>query len=92
MLCIVELLNIKRIIFEFNNCAFIFINITIVRSTKNSDNLREISTALPPMHFIPFNLRLVSSNYAEQPILIYEFIYSLIAEKVRATSSFILLK
>jgi len=64
MLSIIELLDIETIVFELYDGTFIFINITIVRSTKYSDYWWKITTSFPSVHFVPFNLSFMSSDDA----------------------------
>ena len=38
MLAVVELLDVESVLFEFNDCAFVIVDIAVIRCRKNSDN------------------------------------------------------
>lgn len=62
-----KLLNIQRVIFELNNCAFVVIGVTVVWSREDSDQLWETFT-FPIAHLEPFELHLMCSDQGQQII------------------------
>jgi len=86
MLVIVELLNIQSVVlekvscfyrgfyFKFNECAFVVIDIAVVRGRKNCDDGWEIFFSVPLVHFVALNLSLMGSNKRQQSIFIHKLI------------------
>lgn len=60
MWCIVELLYVECIIFEFDNCTFVIVDITIVRSRKDGYYNWKLLRPVPLVHFVAVELGLVS--------------------------------
>lgn len=85
---VVKLLNIKRVILEFDHSPFVVILITIIRRRKNSDNLGKIF-AFPVVHFVAFKLDLMGPNYAQQTIPLQKFAQSFCSKNKRTASLFV---
>lgn len=49
--------------FEFDNCSFIIVKVTVVRRRKDSYNSRKLFLSSPMIHLEAISLRLVRSNY-----------------------------
>lgn len=63
MVGVVELLDVKEVVFEFDDSSFVFVHVTIVGGTKDSDDLRKVGGFSPPVHFVALHLCLMSSNH-----------------------------
>ena len=57
-----KILYIKGVALNFNDGAFVFINIAVVRSTKYGYNSRELLRFLPIMNFVALHLHLMRSD------------------------------
>lgn len=63
MLSVVELLDVEGVIFEFYDCSFVVVDITVVRCTEDGDHHGEVLSPIPPMHFVPVHLSLMGSYH-----------------------------
>jgi len=62
------LVNVEKVVIEFQITSLILINITIIRSTKNSNYLRNFKIAFPFMLNIPFFTNLMRPDYTDKSI------------------------
>lgn len=62
MLGVIKLLYVESVIFEFNDCPFVVVDIAVIRCTKNGDNDREVTTSIPSVHFISVELSFMSAD------------------------------
>lgn len=61
MSSVVILLYVKSVVFKFDDCTFVVVHITVIRSRKNSNHCRKFGFSIPFVQLISVNLRLVSS-------------------------------
>lgn len=87
---IIELFNIKVPILNFNDCTFIIVHITIIRSTEYCYYWWEITISIPHMKFIACILYFMCSYNTKNWIIIKEFISSFLTINIRTTSLFII--
>jgi hypothetical protein len=59
MRCVVELLDVKSVLFELDDGPFVIVDIAIVRSTKYSYYNWEFLCSIPLVHLVTIELRLV---------------------------------
>ncbi len=70
MRSVVELLYVERVIFKFYDCAFVVVNVAVVRSGEYRDDYGKLLRAVPLVHFVAVELRLVGTEYGQDLVLL----------------------
>ncbi len=60
--------------FEFDKSTFVVVDITVVGSGENCDHCRKVLLSVPLVHFVAFDLGLVSSDQREELVAIHELV------------------
>lgn len=89
MWCVVKLLNVNLLTFEFDDRSFIIVNITIIRSWEYCNDHRKAAFWIPFVHFITFKLCFVGSNNWQKVILSKELSHSFLTKEKWTPSYFI---
>ena len=71
---------------KFNDSSFIIVDIAVVWGWEYSDNHRELSWAVPLMHFISIKLGLVGPQDTQKLIFMQESVRGILAKEVWAST------
>ena len=89
MVRVVVLLDLDRVVFEAQNSRLVIVYVTVVWRTENRDACWELLRPIPLVQLEAVHLHLMSTNYAEQVILVKQVIRSLVSKKIRAGALFV---
>ena len=90
MINLIVLLYTHITVFKNQNTSLIRIVVTVVRSRKQCYDIWKTGWTVPTMHFIAFNLNLVSSYNTHQIVGLQDFSAWLLTKNKRAFSLFII--
>lgn len=89
MWCIVELLNIKGVLFKLNDGALVVVDVAVVWSRENCNHCREFLCAVPFVHFVSVKLSFMGPQYREELVLLKKGISCLLSKEIRTASDII---
>lgn len=81
----------KEEYFEFDDCAFVVIEIAIIGSWEDGDDSWKLFSTWPFVHFESFSLRLMGSDDGDDLVALEEPLRQFAPEKVRTSSHIIML-
>lgn len=70
----IEVLDIKRVSFDFDYCTLVFIDIAIVRSAKDCYDTRQLLRLFPVVDFVTLYLNLMSPNDKSEVVFVKELL------------------
>ena len=74
MRCVVELLNVQRVLLELDDRSFVIVHITVVGRREYSYHCRKLLLAVPLVHFVPVELCFVRSNNRKKFVFLKKLI------------------